>query len=76
VNHGKTISKVINNSQYIRLERDGRITGAVGGKWKQAGNNGIEITVRDHLFKGVLVHQSEPDLRSYVLTFSAYRSRG
>ncbi|HEX8236089.1 MAG TPA: glycoside hydrolase family 43 C-terminal domain-containing protein [Abditibacteriaceae bacterium] len=76
VNHGKAISKEIHKSQYIRLEQDGRITGAVNGTWKTAGDNSIAITVGDQLFDGVAVRQWEPDSQSYVLTFSALSKQG
>jgi arabinan endo-1,5-alpha-L-arabinosidase len=76
INHGKAISAAINTSRYIRFEEDGRITGAVSGTWKRAGNNEVAITIDGQLYNGVLARLWEPESQSYVTTFSALSKQG
>ncbi len=76
INHGKAISAAINKSQYIRLQQDGTIIGAVSGTWERAGHNGVVITVDGKRYNGVFVRQWEPESQRYVMTFSALSKQG
>jgi arabinan endo-1,5-alpha-L-arabinosidase len=76
INHGKAISPSVNTSRAIRLEQNGRITGAVSGAWKRDGTNGVVITLGDVKYNGVFARLWEPETQSYVLTFSALSKQG
>ena len=76
INHGKAISAAINTSEYIRLQQDGTITGAVSGTWKRNGHNRAVITVDGTQYTGVFTRQWEPESQSYVMTFSVLSQQG
>ncbi len=76
INHGKAISAEINRSEYIRLEQNGTISGAVSGTWKRTGHNDAELKVNGQVYKGVFTTQWEPESQSYVITFSALSREG
>lgn len=76
INHGKAISAEIRTSQYIRLEQNGRITGAVSGTWERNGQNRAVITVDGTRYTGVFTRQWEPESQRYVMTFSALSKHG
>ena len=76
VDHGKAISAAISRSREIRVEQDGRITGAVSGSWEEVGENKVVITIDGTQYKGIFVRQWEPESQSYVMTFSALSQQG
>jgi arabinan endo-1,5-alpha-L-arabinosidase len=76
INHGKAISAEINRSEYIRLEQNGKVTGAVSGTWKRTAHNDIELNVGGSVYRGVAAYQWEPESQSYVMTFSALSRQG
>ncbi|PLS80027.1 MAG: glycoside hydrolase family 43 [Chloroflexi bacterium] len=76
INHGKAISAAITKSQYIRLQQDGTVTGAITGTWERAGHNGVAITAEGRLYNGVFTRQWEPESQRYVMTFSALSKQG
>ncbi|HYN87630.1 MAG TPA: LamG-like jellyroll fold domain-containing protein [Ardenticatenaceae bacterium] len=76
INHGKAISAAINTSQYIRLLQNGRITGAVSGRWQRNGQDRAVIEIGGTRYEGVFVPQWEPESASYVMTFTALSRQG
>ena len=76
VNHGKAISADISTSQYIRLEQNGSISGAVSGRWQQNGQDRAVLDIGGKRYNGVFVRQWEPESASYVVTFSALSKQG
>lgn len=76
INHGKAISASITRSQYIRLEQNGAITGAVSGTWARTGSNGVELTIGGERYSGIFLRQWEPQSQSYQMTFSALSAEG
>jgi arabinan endo-1,5-alpha-L-arabinosidase len=76
VNHGKAISAAINKSQYIRLQQNGTITGAVSGTWQRTAHNRATLNVNGAQYDGVFVRQWEPESASYVMTFTALSKQG
>jgi arabinan endo-1,5-alpha-L-arabinosidase len=76
VDHGKDISSVIKNSQSIRLNADGSVTGAVTGTWLHRGGNLIDISIAGIAFNGALSRQWNPNSNRFVVTFSAQSNGG
>lgn len=76
VNHGKAISATINKSEYIRLQKDGTITGAVSGTWQRTDHDRATLTMNGSRYDGVFVRQWEPEAASYVMTFTALSKQG
>jgi hypothetical protein len=56
------------NSQDIRFEQNGKITGAVRGTWERVGDTGVTLTVDGTQYKGGFVCQWNPKSQDYVLT--------
>jgi arabinan endo-1,5-alpha-L-arabinosidase len=77
VNHGKDISATIKQSQNIRLETGGTVSGAATGSWTYKGSNGISITLTGSgTFNGVLSRQWNPNANSFVVSFTAQSKDG
>lgn len=81
VNHGKDISAAIRQSQAIRLETNGTVSGASTGSWSYQGSNGISLTLAGSgsgsgNFSGVLSRQWNPNANNFVVTFSAQSKDG
>lgn len=76
INHGKDITDEIKKSIQIKLNEDGGITGEVNGTWKKNDGNHITLHIDDSTYKGVLSHQWDEAIESYVLTFTALSEKG
>jgi arabinan endo-1,5-alpha-L-arabinosidase len=76
VDHGKDISATLRNSQSIRLNADGSVSGAVTGTWLHRGANLVDLSIAGATFNGVLSRQWNPNANRFVVTFSAQSNGG
>lgn len=76
VRHGKDISADIKESKEIRLNQNGKITGAVAGTWKNTGHNKIELKIDGKTYDGVFLRQWDAASERKVMTFSALSREG
>ena len=76
INHGNTTDTGIQISEYISLNNDGSISGAVQGTWVMNSNTPyVTFTIDDISYKGVFCIQTdETTARNKVMTFSAVGS--
>ncbi|CAM4093882.1 LamG-like jellyroll fold domain-containing protein [Saccharibacillus endophyticus] len=76
VNHGKAYSGDIEETQFIRLNANGTVTGALEGKWRKNASNQAKITIGKEEFDGVFLRQWDPVSQSNVMTFTAVSGSG
>lgn len=77
VNHGKDITATIKKSQYVSLNTNGTVTGAVTGTWSLAGKNQITLNLANSpAYKGIVTSNWDGTSNSYVVAFSALSSQG
>ncbi|MEC3608209.1 glycoside hydrolase family 43 protein [Bacillus glycinifermentans] len=76
VRHGKDISAAIKESSDIRLNQNGKVSGAVSGTWKKTGHNRIELTLDGKRYDGVFLRQWDTGTERKVMTFSALSREG
>jgi arabinan endo-1,5-alpha-L-arabinosidase len=77
VNHGKDISASIKESQVVRLNADGSVSGASTGTWIHRGSNLVEITLAGSgPYYGVLSRQWNHNANRFTATFSASAQDG
>ncbi|MBU8786144.1 MULTISPECIES: glycoside hydrolase family 43 protein [Bacillus] len=76
VRHGKDISAEIKESEEIRLNRNGKVSGAVSGTWKKTGHNRIELTLDGKRYDGMFLKQWDTRTGRKVMTFSALSREG
>ena len=76
VRHGKDISSDIKESSDIRLNQNGKVSGAVSGTWKKTGHNRIELTLDGKRYDGVFLRQWDTGTERKVMTFSALSREG
>ncbi len=76
VNHGKDITATIKNSENLRLNSDGTVSGAVTGTWIHRGNNLVDLTLSGTIYYGVLSRQWNTNANNFVITFTAQNTAG
>src|SRR5690554_479265 len=76
VNHGKSLSAVVNESVKIELAADGTIGGTVEGEWKMTGDYTFDLSIDGIVYHGVFLEQWDNGLKKYVMTFSALSEQG
>lgn len=76
INHGKDITADIAESEPIELTVDGKITGAVTGTWKLAGDHTAELTIDGTVYNGVFLLEWNEAAGSQVMTFTAVSAEG
>ncbi|KWX87475.1 endo-alpha-(1-_5)-L-arabinanase, partial [Paenibacillus riograndensis] len=76
IKHGKHITADIAGSKPIELTIDGKITGAVAGTWKLAGDHTAEMTVNGVVYSGVFLREGNEAADSQVMTFTAASAEG
>lgn len=76
INHGKDISAVVKESQQITLKENGRIEGAVTGKWKKGQENRVTMTMNGQTYRGVFLKQWDEAAGEYDTTFSVLSDKG
>ncbi|WP_026674026.1 LamG-like jellyroll fold domain-containing protein [Alkalihalobacterium bogoriense] len=76
INHGKEITSSLENSVYISLDKNNKISGDVKGTWKKTGHNRAELTIDGETYDGVFVRQYDPTSENIVMTFTAMSNNG
>lgn len=76
VDHGREISAEVTPSRPIRLHRNGRITGAVDGRWRLTGRYQATIEVDGGTFEGVFSRGWRESAGAWTLTFSVLGDDG
>ncbi|MDF2613907.1 MAG: abnB [Clostridia bacterium] len=76
INHGKDIDPNMKQSKDIVLDKKGKVTGAVGGKWKKINDNKIELTLDGTIYKGYFIYSWDEDAGVYVMSFTAVSKEG
>jgi arabinan endo-1,5-alpha-L-arabinosidase len=76
IDHGKDISATVKQSQSVRLNADGTISGAVTGTWLHRGNNFVDLTIGGTLYNGALSRQWNTNANRFVVTLSAQSQSG
>ena len=70
IDHGRAISPEIVGSRTIELHRNGRISGAVSGRWRLEGRYRAVILLDDVRYDGVLAIGWHDELEAWTPTFS------
>lgn len=76
INQGKAYSAAINKSVFIRLNRDGTISGDVTGTWEKEGHNQAALVIDGTAYNGVFLRQWDPTSERYVMAFTALSNEG
>jgi arabinan endo-1,5-alpha-L-arabinosidase len=76
VDHGKDISAKIKESAAIRLEADGRVTGAISGKWHTGDGNKLLLTADGHEYAGVWLQGWDELAKRWTPTFTVLSPQG
>lgn len=76
VNHGKDISADVKISEQITLKENGKIEGAVKGKWKRGKDNEITLTIDGEKYNGFFLKQWDEAAQEYDTTFTALSDKG
>jgi arabinan endo-1,5-alpha-L-arabinosidase len=78
INHGKDITAAIRQSQVLKLGKDGRISGAVSGRWSYRGNNRFSLALDGTAapYSGVLSRQWNSNANAFTVTFTAQNADG
>ncbi|GAB3189985.1 LamG-like jellyroll fold domain-containing protein [Nesterenkonia suensis] len=76
IDHGKTISDEITEAVDITLERNGRISGDLEGRWRLTGHHDAELTIGGDSYHGVFTYEWDPTTSDWVLSFSVLSSAG
>ncbi len=71
ISHGREISSDLHLSEEVRLEKNGKISGAVSGSWRRSGDSGIILETDGRVYNGVLLRQWDEDGKKNVMTFTA-----
>lgn len=71
ISHGRDISAEMKLSSEIRLEKNGKIRGAVSGEWELYGGFRIALTIDGSIYDGVFLRQWDEDGKKYVMVFTA-----
>ena len=74
--HGKAISSEVARSVPVTLERSGRVTGALTGRWTWQGRDRVRVTADGQTYDGVVSRQWEPDRQEWVVTFTVQSLAG
>lgn len=75
IDHGRDISAELHASQAVKLEKSGKLSGAVSGTWQRSGDHGVLLEVDGKVYKGVFLKQWDEDGLKYVMTFTAVCSQ-
>lgn len=76
INHGKDTTDAIKKPEFIRLNKNNKISGDMSGKWKKTGHNRVELTLDGTKYDGVFVRQWDPVSEGYTMTFTAMSKEG
>lgn len=70
IDHGRAISPEIIDSRTIELHRNGRITGAIAGRWRLEGRHRAVVQLDDVRYDGVFTVGRHEELGVWTPTFS------
>ncbi|UQZ74469.1 arabinanase [Niallia circulans] len=76
INHGKEITGKLTESQWIKLNADKTVSGAVSGTWKLYDDYRVEVEIEGQIYDGVFIRQYDPATAKWVMTFSAMSGEG
>ena len=76
VDHGRAISPEVVPSRRIVLQGDGRITGAVTGRWRLEGGHRAAVVLDGETFEGVFTRGWRESAGAWTLTFSVLGADG
>ncbi|MDA7025187.1 glycoside hydrolase family 43 protein [Bacillus sp. CLL-7-23] len=76
IQHGKDISAHIKKQLDITLNPNGKVSGAVTGRWKITGSNNIELDIYGKRYDGVFLQQWDSGSEREVMTFSGLSHEG
>lgn len=76
INHGKDISAEIVESQLLKLNTDGTISGAVTGTWSLGDEHNAQLTIDGAEYSGVFLREWNEATASNVMTFTALSAEG
>ncbi|NGZ74954.1 LamG-like jellyroll fold domain-containing protein [Saccharibacillus alkalitolerans] len=72
----KEISADIVKDVSVTLKADGTLSGAVSGTWKLEGERNVTIQTGGKTYKGVFLHETNPESGEKTLTLSALSAEG
>ena len=76
IDHGKAINTTPVESVSVKLEKNGKVTGALTGTWTLKGSNRARIVSGGQTYDGVFTRQWEPDRQEWVVTFTVQSAAG
>ncbi|WP_277213335.1 LamG-like jellyroll fold domain-containing protein [Isoptericola croceus] len=76
IEHDKTISADIRQASTVTLHQNGRLSGAVDGRWQLYDENRLHLTVDGEEYDGVVSREWDPTATAWVTTFSVVGSDG
>lgn len=76
VDHGKDINTTATRAVTVTLEKNGKVTGALTGRWSLQGKNRARVVAGGQTYDGVFTRQWEPDRQAWVVTFTVQSSAG
>ncbi|MFS0703350.1 family 43 glycosylhydrolase [Cellulomonas sp. 179-A 9B4 NHS] len=76
VDHGKEISADVTRAVDVRLQPNGRVTGAREGRWRLTGPDRVRLEVDGATYDGALLRQWQPDRQEWVVTFTVQSRAG
>lgn len=74
--HDKSISADINEASTVTLHQNGRIGGAVDGRWRLYAKNRLHLTIDGQAYDGVVSREWDPTAASWITTFSVVGDAG
>ncbi|AEG43903.1 LamG-like jellyroll fold domain-containing protein [Isoptericola variabilis] len=76
ITHDKTISPEIRTAENVTLQSDGRISGAVEGRWRLYDENRLNLTIGGVAYDGVVSREWNPTTSEWVDSFSVLSAEG
>lgn len=70
INHGRDISAIVKDSDEIRLNGDGTISGEIEGAWRIIDDHYAELIIDNTLYKGIFLRQWDTNNEHSTMTFS------
>ncbi len=76
VDHGKAITADVARATSVTLATNGKVSGALTGRWEWKGKDRVRITAGGHAYDGQASWQWEPDREEWVVTFTVQSLAG
>ncbi|WP_156762072.1 LamG-like jellyroll fold domain-containing protein [Microbacterium karelineae] len=74
--HDKAISPEVRTPESVTLERNGRVTGALEGRWRLTAGSHLTLSVDGETYSGVVSREWDPVSAAWVDSFSAVSAAG